>query len=377
MFLCIQMSGMGKRLKIGILGTRGIPNRYGGFEQCAEMLALGLTGKGHEVWVYNAHNHEYQENTWNGAHIIHCYDPEHKIGTAGQFIYDLNCIRDARGRGFDVLLQLGYTSNSIWYKLWPKNCSNIINMDGLEWKRSKYNKYTQKFLKYAEKWAALHGDMLIADSPGIRQYLKQTYLKDATFIPYGAPVFIDPQPAMLKDYGLLPFTYDVILARMEPENNIETIIKGVIASNSGRHLIIIGKTDNKFGQYLKSEYANDRIKFTGGIYDQKTISNLRYHSLLYFHGHSVGGTNPSLLEAMGSKALVVAHDNIFNKSVLGNDAFYFIDGHSLAGIINNIARKDDYEDKIQNNLTKIKTKYSWQHITDEYEQAFFNATFHP
>ncbi len=89
---------MKNKLKIGILGTRGIPNRYGGFEQCAEYLALGLTQKGHDVWVYNAHNHEYREDTWNGVHIIHCNDPEHKMGTAGQFIYDYNCMKDARKR---------------------------------------------------------------------------------------------------------------------------------------------------------------------------------------------------------------------------------------------------------------------------------------
>src|ERR1700761_6832335 len=100
---------MGNLMKIGILGTRGIPNRYGGFEQCAEYLALGLTARGHEVWVYNAHNHEYRASTWNGVNIIHCNDPEHKMGTAGQFIYDYNCIKDARKRGFDILLQLGYT----------------------------------------------------------------------------------------------------------------------------------------------------------------------------------------------------------------------------------------------------------------------------
>src|ERR1700761_6048873 len=176
MFLCCLFVGMTK-LKIGILGTRGIPNRYGGFEQCAEYLALGLVAKGHKVWVYNSHSHEYQGSEWKDVQIIHCKDPEDKMGTFGQFVYDLNCIKDARKRDFDILLQLGYTSNSIWYPLWPKYCSNVVNMDGLEWKRSKYNKYVQRFLKTAERWAAEHGDVLIADSVGIQQHLKEAYNK--------------------------------------------------------------------------------------------------------------------------------------------------------------------------------------------------------
>jgi hypothetical protein len=106
-------------LKIAILGTRGIPNNYGGFEQFAEYLSEGLTEKGHEIYVYSPHNHNYQEKEWRGVKIIHCFDPEYKVGTAGQFIYDLNCILDSRKRGFDIILQLGYTSSSVWsLRIW-------------------------------------------------------------------------------------------------------------------------------------------------------------------------------------------------------------------------------------------------------------------
>src|SRR5690606_5763699 len=111
-----QSSGM----KIAILGTRGIPNHYGGFEQFAEFFSVYLAQKGHEVYVYNSHNHPHQEPTFNGVNIIHCNDPEHKMGTFGQFIYDYNCIIDSRKRNFDIILQLGYTSNSIWFFLLPK-----------------------------------------------------------------------------------------------------------------------------------------------------------------------------------------------------------------------------------------------------------------
>ena len=126
------------QIKIGILGTRGIPNAYGGFEQFAQYLAAGLVKMGHSVTVYNSSTHPFRESNWEGVEIVHCYDPENKIGTAGQFVYDYNCIRDAAKRNFDILLQLGYTSSSVWHRYWPKNAVNIVNMDGLEWKRTKY-----------------------------------------------------------------------------------------------------------------------------------------------------------------------------------------------------------------------------------------------
>lgn len=365
---------MNRALKIGILGTRGIPNRYGGFEQCAEYLALGLVEKGHRVWVYNSHNHEYQENEWKGVNIIHCNDPEHKWGTAGQFIYDLNCINDARKRQFDVLLQLGYTSNSIWYFRWPKYCSNVVNMDGLEWKRSKYSKPVQKFLKYAERLAALHGDVLVADSLGIQQYLQDAYKKPSHFIAYGAEVFDTPDKNILSNYGLTAYGYDMLIARMEPENNIELILKGHIQSEVQHPLLVIGKTDNAFGTYLSNTYGgHPRISFLGGIYDTEVINNLRYYSNLYFHGHSVGGTNPSLIEAMGCSALIAAHDNVFNKTVLGEDAFYFSDETQLSGIIQKVGSKQQYQAFLEDNLKKIRTQYSWARIVDQYEAVLLEA----
>ena len=362
-------------LKIGILGTRGIPNRYGGFEQCAEYLAAGLVAKGHRVWVYNSHNHEYQGKEWNGVTIIHCYDPEHKIGTPGQFIYDLNCIYDARKRDYDVLLQLGYTSNSIWFRLWPGYCSNVVNMDGLEWKRSKYSRQTRKFLRLAEKWAAKTGDVLIADSTGIQQHLRDTYDKDSFFIPYGAEIFTAQQPDAIGRYGVQPFGYDMLISRMEPENNIEMIIRGHVTSGTDKPLLVIGNTSNNFGTYLLQNYGNPpNVLFLDASYEAEIINNLRYYSRLYFHGHSVGGTNPSLLEAMGCNALIAAHDNTFNRAVLGEDAFYFSTENELADMVRNFTSKPVYEQKLKNNIGKIRTQYNWQKIVDDYEAVLQEAS---
>src|SRR5579859_5527207 len=204
-------------MKIGILGTRGIPNAYGGFEQFAQYLSQGLVERGHSVWVYNSSDHPYKEKEWKGIRIIHCTDWESRIGTAGQFIYDYNCLRDARRRDFDILLQLGYTSNSIWHRIWPKRMVNVVNMDGLEWKRSKYGPMTRKFLKRAEGWAARRGDLLVADSIGIREHLRKEYDRPSVFIPYGAEIPQEFDPAVLTRWELEPGGYFLLMARMEPE----------------------------------------------------------------------------------------------------------------------------------------------------------------
>lgn len=356
-------------LKIAILGTRGIPNYYGGFEQFAQYLSTGLVEKGHEVWVYNSHSHPHKDSTWNGVNLIHKFDPENRIGTAGQFIYDLNCILDSRKRNFDLILQLGYTSSSIWGPLLPSSSVVVTNMDGLEWKRTKYSKKVRHFLKWAEKLGVRFSDYLISDSLGIQKHLKDKYGFDSEYIPYGSHLFNNPNEYVLKEYGIKKWTYDMLVARIEPENNIETIINGFHNSNSKRNLLVIGDcSKNHFGRNIFSQFSSDkRIKFLGTIYDINVLNNFRYYSNLYFHGHSVGGTNPSLLEAMGSNALIVAHDNIFNKSILNENAFYFANSNDITHYIENIDKGDEQK-KLESNCKAIKTTFGWDSIINSYEK---------
>lgn len=359
-------------MKIGILGTRGIPNRYGGFEQFAEYLSLGLVQRGHEVCVYNSSLHPYQERNWRDVHIIHCYDPEDKIGTAGQFIYDLNCIRDARGRDFDILLQLGYTSSSIWAKLLPGMPLIVTNMDGLEWKRSKYGNAVKKFLSYAERWAVKSADVLVADSKGIQDYLMKRFQKQSVFIPYGAETLEESNPKALEPWNVVPQEYYMLIARMEPENNIEVILEGYERANDNRPFLVVGNAGNTFGLRMQSRFRETaKIRFTGAIYDAKQLDQLRHFARLYFHGHSVGGTNPSLLEAMGAGALIAAHDNPFNRSVLEGEAFYFEGPEDIAGIIDQCDRMGDRRQQwTAANRQKIVEHYRWDQIIDAYAELF-------
>jgi hypothetical protein len=361
-------------MKIAIIGTRGIPNNYGGFEQFAEYLSVGLVNKGHEVFVYNSHNHSYKADNWNGVNIVHCFDPEFLIGTSGQFIYDFNCIINSRKYDFDIVLQLGYTSSSIWNRIMPKKSILVTNMDGIEWKRSKFSKKVQKFLKYAEGLAIKYSDYFIADSIGIQEYLKKEHKVESTYIAYGAELMKDPDFDILKEYNLKLYNYDIVIARMEPENNIEMILKGFIHSKKDRDLVIIGSLETKFGQYLSNKYQDKKIKYLGFVSGLDKLNSLRYFSNLYFHGHSVGGTNPSLLEAMASDSLICAHDNIFNKSILEKDAYYFANSEQISDLINNKIKAKENEFVIDNR-NKISNLYSWQKIVTDYNSFFVQILY--
>jgi glycosyltransferase involved in cell wall biosynthesis len=358
-------------MKIAIIGTRGIPNHYGGFEQFAEFLAKGLVERGHEITVYNSHSHPYQHAEWNGVKLVHCNDPEDKWGTAGQFAYDLNCILHVRKQSYDIILQLGYTSSTVWGWLLPRKKSVVTtNMDGLEWKRTKYSKPVRAFLKKAEYLGTVFSDHWIADSLGIQSYLTKEYGISSTYIPYGAFPFENPNPSILATYNLQAYGYHMLIARLEPENNVDTILEGVSQTTQDKPFLVVGKHTTKYGEYLQAKYsAFKHIRFVGGIYDLAALNNLRYHSDLYFHGHSVGGTNPSLLEAMASQTLICAHNNEFNATILEKDALYFSNSAEVRAIVES-TQKQDHQSKVIANLNKVKHIYEWNNIIDQYENHF-------
>ncbi|HTJ13232.1 MAG TPA: DUF1972 domain-containing protein [Dinghuibacter sp.] len=365
-------------LNIGILGTRGIPNHYGGFEQVASYLSRGLVEKGHTVSVYCPHDHPYKEPTWEGVNLIRRYNPP---GTTGQFVYDLECLLDARRRRFDVLLLLGYTSSSVWGRLYPKGPVIINNMDGLEWKRAKYSRPVRAFLKYAESLAVKYAGHYIADSLPVRDYLQWQYGIRSRYIPYGAEIFTNKDEAYLWKWGLTPGSYSLVMARMEPENNIHLVLQGFSQSKfagsatdgrAGHKLLVVGDTSNAYGKHLVHKYGETPgVIFAGSVFDQAALHSLKTYARFYFHGHSVGGTNPSLLEAMASRALVAAHDNPFNKAILGRDAFYFSDPAGVARILERLPSVLIEDEMVENNLRKVRTSYNWEKVIDEYEQFMY------
>jgi len=361
-----------KILSVAILGSRGIPNRYGGFEACAEELGARLVKHGHQVVVYTIDDHPVKDDYWQGVKRVLISNPERSLGTFGQFLYDFHCNRHSRKENFDIILHLGYTSDSVWYWLWAKNSVHIVNMDGQEWKRSKYKRPVRAFLRLAERLATLRSRWLVADSVGIEKYLLEKFHVPVRYIAYGAKIPGSFSSDNLKDYGLSPFEYDLIIARMEPENNIEPAIEAKIASGDKEPLVIVSNA-NKYKRVLKEKYGQlEAIRFMDAIYDKVKINNLRHFSRIYVHGHSVGGTNPSLLEAMACGCRIVAHNNPFNGSVLGEEAFYYSSQSELTTFFTNFST-GLYDKLIEWNLQKIRQEYNWDAVSDAYERLFFDA----
>ena len=359
-------------MKIAIIGTRGIPNNYGGFEQFADIVSQMWVKEGHDVYVYCPHNHPYQSTEFNGVHRIVVKDPEERMGTVGQFLYDLRCIRDARKRNFDIFLQLGYTSRSVWGFLFPKKTCVITNMDGLEWKRAKYGKTVKALLKTAERWAVKQSHAMVADSRGIQSYLQETYKKDSDFIAYGAALYNEEANSSLptKYNSLKPYQYDLVITRFVADNNLEMILDGYLLSEQKHPLIMLGNSKNEYGLFLRSKYKNDSIIFEDPNFNMNELNELRAFSRLYFHGHSAGGTNPSLLEAMASNALLCVHNNAFNNSVIEGNGFHFENANEIASLMNKNIQKEEFTSWIEGNRNLIENKYSWNFISSCYLDLF-------
>ena len=368
-------------MKIAFISTRGIPNHYGGFEQFAESVSVRLVQRGHDVTVYSPHYHPYKETTYKGVKVKHVYSPEVWMGSSvGSFFYDYQCLKDALKReDFDIIYDAGYTSVVPAYMRFNVRKSRrpviITNMDGLEYKRAKYNWWVQRFLLREERMAVKYSHYLIADNMVIRDYFLEKYGKESRYVAYGADIPDGYHEDCLKEYGLTRDDYLLVIARMEPEYNIDMVIEGYRGSGQygKRPLVIVGRLTTSFARRIVAEYAGDEhVRFVDGIYDTDRLNAIRHFSFAYFHGHSVGGTNPSLLEAMATECFILSHDNVFNKVILGDQALYFRTSDEVTTLLNGLEQTaGQYKAAFtRENLEKVRTLYSWDKIVDDYE-AFF------
>jgi len=362
-------------MKISLTGTRGIPNHYGGFEQFAEQLSVRLAERGHEVWVYNPAVHPYRGNNFHKVNIIRKHLHEKLVGPAANYLYDYICLKDAARKKSDIILECGYASASPSYRFIDfKNSKIITHLDGLEWQRPKWSLLTRKIIKRSEKTTIRLSHTLVCDHPYIRSYFEQTYGVKPWYIPYGADIFKDPDSSMIEEYNVAPGEYYLSIARLEPENNLYIIIKGFLKTGSKEKLLIVGDHDTAFGRKLYNDYGDlENIIFLNGIYDQTVLDNLRHFSKAYFHGHSVGGSNPSLLEAMATGSLILAHNNKFNRFILKEHALYFNNDNDIQSILSSETEWLNQKEKmIHDNIKIIQDNYQWEMVTDQYEDLFSN-----
>ena len=236
------------------------------------------------------------------------------------------------------------------------------------------------FLAWEERVTVKHSRYLIADNVGIQDYYKYEYGKESTLLAYGADIPHGFEEWHISELGLVPDGYFLLVARMEPENNIEMAIEGYLASKwfGWKPLVIVGKPNTPYGKKLVAKYGKEKaVRFIGGIYDMGKLNSLRHFSFAYFHGHSVGGTNPSLLEAMACGCFILSHDNVFNKSVLGANALYYTDEYGITSILDNMDETIVKKEKFAvGNMQIIRDKYSWEELTNAYE-SFFKYVLSP
>jgi len=227
-------------------------------------------------------------------------------------------------------------------------------------------------IKKLEKVAVRESPFMISDNLGIQEYYLSNFGAESFFIPYGADAVEMFNDEYLRPYSVEKLGYFILIARLEPENNIEIILDGHRSSSIRKSFIVVGNYKTSYGEYLRRKYANDPIQFVGGVYNKRKLDSLRYFSLAYFHGHSVGGTNPSLLEAMACGSFIVAHDNAFNKSVLYESAYYFESAKEVKEIIEKISflRETHFVTFKEKNLERIKIQYNWDSIIGQHEALF-------
>lgn len=377
-----------------IIGSRGLPAKYGGFETFVEELISHQTNPNITYHVACLSDTKHKEHfDFKGVDCFYIKAP--KIGPARVIAYDMMAINyalqyiDKHHIEKPIFYILGNTIGafiaSFTKKIQKRHGKLFINPDGLEWKRSKWSKPVQWYLKFSEKKMSQNADLVISDNKGIESYINQTYpWAKTTFIAYGTETKssdLSFEDDSVRDYyyrtGINEKDYYLVLGRFVPENNYETIITEFMMSDSKRDLVIICNHEgNPYFEELKTltHFEEDkRIKFVGTQYNRQLLTYIRENAFAYIHGHEVGGTNPGLLEALAHTDLNLVMDVDFNKSVAKTAALYWNKKNgSLSSLISSVDHRLHYEDLGRSAKAIIQDNYTWDKIVGEYEALFLN-----
>jgi glycosyltransferase involved in cell wall biosynthesis len=364
-------------LRIAIIGSRGIPAGYGGFETFVQELAPRLVELGHDVTVYCRKGYTAGQvlNEYKGVRLIHT--PALRARTLEQLSHEFISIADSIPRKVDLYYFLGYRGAPFYVPIRLSKRIVIDNTDGLEWRRRKWSRLGRTYLRAAE-WIVtrLGADELVSDAEAIRQYFLKTYKRDSRFITNGAYTLdrSSMQKDVLEKYGVADGQYYIVACRIEPENNIDVIVREFIASGSQKELIIAGgmNYETPFWQQLQDMAKGSRVRFLGPVYGPGLIESLHLGAFGYLHGHEVGGTNPALLKAMGCGNLVVALDTEFNSENLVDTGRYFTkEPGSLAAQIQWADANSDQARALgEAARIRIRDYHSWDSVADKHD-AFF------
>ena len=366
---------MSKRRAIAIVGGRGIGN-YGGFETFVKEVAPLLHDKGIEVYSTCEKDGGPMVPEFKGVKLV--YFPisppkNYSVRKIFEVLYDFYFLATSV-RYADRIILLGTLGAPMVFfpRLFGKKV--YVNIAGMEWRRDKYSKMEKLGLKLSYLVCLVMVNKVIVDSRGLLDEVPEDMKPRTVFIAYGVydypAVQVDGDiTSFMNQNEISPGNYWLAIARLEPENNIRMVVEGFKKANTGKKLIVVGNfTSNNYREEV-TKLADPNIVFTGAIFNQKLLNYLRQNCLGYLHGHSVGGTNPSLLEAMSSKAIIAAHSNKFNREVMDECGLYFESGDELSQVIREVENDPGkYMLMAANGKKRVLQEYSWEKVAQSYDE---------
>ena len=354
-------------MRIALIGTRGVPARYGGFETCVEEVGTRMAARRHEVTVYCRNNGAQPLGEYRGMRLVHL--PALRVKSAETLTHTALAAAHLARNSTDVVLLFNVGNAPVLPLLRRLRYPVAVHVDGIEWQRSKWSGIGRRYFQMAERYAVTHANRLIADSRGMQQYYLQTHQASTIYIAYGAPLIQENAEDLLQPFGLEAGNFHLVVARIEPENNVRLIVQGYCASSARLPLVVVGDTPyaKAYLQKIRS-LADSRVHFLGSIWNQEALDQLYRHCLLYLHGHSVGGTNPSLLRAAGAGAPVAAFDISFNREVMSDDSEYFSTPEGVRAMIE-VAEADPQSCRVRGirGQERVTKAYDWDRVADAYE----------
>lgn len=357
--------------KLSVLGIRGVPACHGGFETFAERLSLYLLEKGWQVTVYcqELGDGAIYESSWMGVRCIHI--PVRSEGALGTILFDLKATWHALSQD-GLFLTLGYNTAIFNLLQRLKGQVNVINMDGIEWRREKWGAIAKAWFWLNERIGCWVGNHLVADHPQIKAHLATRVGQGKiTMIPYGGDEVVSADSSLLARYNLEPGNFSIIIARPEPENSFLEMVRAFSCRDRGHTLVVLGNFQPGSNAYHRSvmQAASAEVLFPGAIYEAPVVQALRYFARFYLHGHRVGGTNPSLVEALGAGCAVIAHDNHFNRWVAGDGASYFDSETSCSALFDRLLAEDSVVQAMKaDSVLRFRQCFTWPQVLAEYEQ---------
>lgn len=358
------------QLTIAMIGTRGVPAAYGGFETAVEEVGRRLVERGHRVRVYTRGSAQ-RDREYLGMEIVHLPAVSQKqLETLSHT--GLSALHAITRHRPDAAFVFNAANSPFLPLLRARGIPVALHMDGLEWRRSKWGARGKAYYRWAEEFGVRTADALIADAPGISDYYTHQFGVPTELIRYGAPIINDVTTDGLSELDLEPGAFHLVVARFEPENHVLEIVEGYRQSSARMPLVVVGSApySAEYTQAIRAAAGDDpRVRFLGGVFDQDLLDSLYAHAYTYAHGHSVGGTNPSLLRAMGAGTAVIAYDVAFNREVLDDQAWFFADAHDLANHFSSVEADAEVVGRLgMTGQSRAANAFRWDDVAADYER---------